>query len=180
VRACWESISQRRFGSGGEGIIEIGSNDVGFIDEAYCWLPGFGVPVLRSPSLTSFFVCTCWVRRPSAAGDGGRLRCSVTVSSFEGFKFVMVPLCSLNRVFMNACLVCRSCFFVSFPQGQRFGQCRRFGILCVSMPQALRFVIVRGLVASLSQCYLYFGAAARFRCSFHFCPYRSSNMGGIC
>ena len=55
MRACWESISQRRFGSGGEGIIEIGSNDVGFIDEAYCWLPGFGVPVLRSPSLTSFF-----------------------------------------------------------------------------------------------------------------------------
>ena len=71
MRACWESISQRRFGSGGEGIIEIGSNDVGFIDEAYCWLPGFGVPVLRSPSLT-FFLRTCSVRMPSAAGDGGR------------------------------------------------------------------------------------------------------------
>ena len=34
----------------------------------------------------------------------GRHSNSVASSSFEGFKFVMVSLFLLNRVFMNACL----------------------------------------------------------------------------
>ena len=44
----------------------------------------------------------------------GRPSNSVTVSSFEGFKFVMIPLCSLNRVFMNACLVAAGVCFRRF------------------------------------------------------------------
>ena len=44
----------------------------------------------------------------------GRPSNSVAVSSFEGFKFVMIPLFLLNRVFMNACLVAAGVCFRRF------------------------------------------------------------------
>ena len=44
----------------------------------------------------------------------GRPSHSVTVSSFEGFKFVMVSFFLLNRVYLNACLVAAGVCFRRF------------------------------------------------------------------
>ena len=52
--------------------------------------------------------------------EHGRSSNSVTLSSFEGLSFVMIPLFLLNRVFMAACL---------FAAGV---SCRRFLIMLVS------------------------------------------------
>ena len=55
MRACWESISQRRFGSGGEGIIEIGSNDVVLPQLLFCFVPTGSE--IRSMPQVRYFMC---------------------------------------------------------------------------------------------------------------------------
>ena len=55
MRAWWESMSQRRFGSGGEGIIEIGSNDVVMLQLLFCFGPT--ECVIRSMPQLLYFMC---------------------------------------------------------------------------------------------------------------------------